>query len=254
MAYLAATAAAAVGMAGRIPRGVEAGVVLVGVGALLHAFAIWGLHAEDPVPQLTDLPFAVSLMAWLSVVTYLAMLLLFRGRGMVVAVAPLAFSGAIFASFGFDVDVRQGVDDHPFWSHLHVLLASAGLSVLSLAGVAGLLYLVRDRQLKSKRKSSGRSGLPSLETLDRVLAVTLAFGFLLLTAGLATGVLWVNALTGGFWPSGWHANATFVAWLTYAAIVGVRFWRPRSARSAASGATAAFGILLAAVIGVQVLP
>jgi len=252
LTYLAATAVAAVAMAGQMHRGVDAGVGLLGFGAALHVVAIWRLHSMDPVPRLTDLPFAVSLMGLLAVTFYLGLLFFVRGRGLVVAVAPLAFLGEIFASFGLD-SVSDAADAaHPVWSHLHVLLASAGLAVLGLAGASGLLYLVRDRQLKAKRRTVPHSELPSLEALDRMNAIALALGFLLLTAGLGTGILWINARTGGFWPGGWHASATLVAWVTYASIVAVRFGHPRSARSAAAGAAAAFAILVVAVIGAQV--
>ena len=69
--------------------------------------------------------------------------------------------------------------------------------------------------------------------------------------GLFTGVLWTWREAGSLWLSGWHANATALAWLVYACIVAVRFGRPRTARSAAAGATAAFAILIVAVIGVE---
>jgi ABC-type uncharacterized transport system permease subunit len=122
---------------------------------------------------------------------------------------------------------------------------------LGLAGAAGFLYLIHHRQLKSKRRAAPQSFLPSLETLDRVNSIALALGFLLLSLGLVTGVFWTRAQVGDLWAAGWHANATALAWLTYASIVAVRFGRPRTARSAAAGATAAFAILVVAVIGIE---
>ena len=105
---------------------------------------------------------------------------------------------------------------------------------MGLAGAAGLLYLIHHRQLKSKRRAAPQSFLPSLETLDRVNSISLVLGFLLLSLGLVTGVLWTKAQLGEFWTASWHANATALAWLTYASIVAVRFGRPRTARSAAA--------------------
>lgn len=251
--YLAAAVLAAVGVTAHTRRSIDAAVVALAIGAVVHGFAMWILHELDPVPQLTDLPFAVSLMSWLSTVTFLALLVFVEGRGLVIAVAPLSFLGAFFAAVAFDPEVRVAADPEPLWSHLHVLLASGGLAVLALAGAAGLLYLIHHRQLKSKRRAAPHSFLPSLETLDRVNAIALAVGFLLLSLGLLTGILWTNAQGGGFWTSSWHANATALAWVTYASIVAVRFGRPRSARSAAAGATAAFAILVVAVIGIEAL-
>ncbi len=253
LVYLGAAIMAAIGVTAHARRWLDAGVIALGVGALVHGFAMWKLHELDPVPQLTDLPFAVSLMSWLGTVTFLALLLFVRGRGLVIAVAPLSFLGAVFATFGFGPEASAAVDPHPLWSHLHILLASAGLAVLGLAGAAGLLYLIHHHQLKSKGRAAPHSFLPPLETLDRVNAISLVIGFLLLSLGLLSGVLWTNAQAGQLWVSSWHANGTLLAWLTYASIVAVRFGRPRTARSAAAGATAAFAILILAVIGVEAL-
>ena len=37
------------------------------------------------------------------------------------------------------------------WEHAHVLLASAGLAMLGIAGLAGAFFLMEHRRLKSKR-------------------------------------------------------------------------------------------------------
>jgi ABC-type uncharacterized transport system permease subunit len=249
--YLAAAILAAIGVTAHTRRLIDAAIVVLALGAVLHGFAMWMLHELDPVPQLTDLPFAVSLMSWLGTIVFLGLLALVRGRGLVIAVAPLSFLGAFFASLSFGSVDPTASPAPPLWSHLHILLASAGLAVLGLAGAAGLLYLIHHRQLKSKRRAAPHSFLPSLETLDRVNSISLVLGFLLLSLGLVTGVLWTKAQLGEFWTASWHANATALAWLTYASIVAVRFGRPRTARSAAAGATAAFGILVIAVIGIE---
>ena len=251
MVYLAAALCAAVGVSVRASSWLTAGIALLGVGALVHGAAMWRIHARDPVPQVTDLPFAVSVMAWIGTLAFLALLPFVRGRGLAVAVAPLSFLGVVFAALGFESRMVV-TDPHPFWSHVHVLLASGGLAVLGIAGAAGILYLVHHAALKSKRRGSPHSALPSLETLDRVNALSLALGFLLLSLGLLTGVLWVDARGGELWASR-HAVATLLAWVTYAAIVVVRFARPRTARSSAAGSAAAFGILVVAVIGIEVL-
>ena len=53
------------------------------------------------------------------------------------------------------------------WPHAHVLLASAGLSLLGLAGLAGAMFLVEHRRLKRKRPIDLRMPLPSLEALAK---------------------------------------------------------------------------------------
>ena len=58
-----------------------------------------------------------------------------------------------------------------------VLLGSAGIALLSLSGLAGMIFLAEHRRLKAKRPVARRFPLPSLEALDRVnreLGTTLA--------------------------------------------------------------------------------
>src|SRR5690606_20973683 len=95
--------------------------------------------------------------------------------------------------------------------HAHVLLASAGLAALGLAGLAGLFFLYEHRGLKRRRPLARRLPLPSLEALDRVNRVALALGFPLLTLGVVTGVLWNEAERGRPLAGGLHETWTVVA-------------------------------------------
>jgi ABC-type uncharacterized transport system permease subunit len=250
--YLAASVAAALGLMLPSARAARAAVVVLGIGALVHGGSFWQIHGRPEPPLLTDLPYAVSLTAWIGTVFYLLLLLRVRGRGLCVLVAPLAFLGVVVASLA---PPRGGAPPPGgvLWSHLHVVLASAGLALVGVAGAAGLLYLAHHRRIKSKRRGPVGAGLPSLEALDRVNTVSLALGFLLLSLGVLTGVAWVHAATGRLWPGDVHANATLAGWIVYLGMVAVRFGAQQGARRSAVTSAAGFALLLTAVVGVEVL-
>jgi ABC-type uncharacterized transport system permease subunit len=250
-AYLAASIAAVSGLGVRARRWLRFGVWLLAFAALLHGFAFLELHRLEPTPALTELPLAVSLAAWLLALAFLALQLRVPARGLAVVVAPAAFLGTVFAAFSASPPEPPEDGASALWSHLHVLLASGGLALLGVAGAAGLLYLVHHRAIKRHRVAR-HSALPPLESLDRANAVALALGFLLLSLGVVTGVLWVETREGRLWPGGLHANATLVAWLAYSALVFARFGAGGSARSVAFGSAAGFALLLAAVVGIGV--
>jgi ABC-type uncharacterized transport system permease subunit len=132
-----------------------------------------------------------------------------------------------------------------------VLLASTGLALLGVACVAGLLFLLIDRSLKRHKRM--RRHWPSLEALDRVNRVALAVGFLLLTLGVATGMLWVESESGRPWTGAPHETWSVLAWAIYGALVAVRFGAHQRGRGAALSAIAAFAFLFFAVIGVSLL-
>ena len=219
-------------------------------GAILHGIAFARLHTLPNPPQLTDTPSAISLAAWLAVLV--SLLLLRRGRleGLAVLVAPLAFLSVFYESFTLYANAPAVASEAGSWPHLHVILASAGLALLGVAGLAGALFLAEDRALKAKRAPSLRRGLPSLEALDRVNAVTLAAGFPLLSCGVVAGMLWTQAETGHLFVGGAHAVWSVIAWAIYLALVVARFVAGRRGREAAACAAIGFAFLLFVVIGV----
>jgi ABC-type uncharacterized transport system permease subunit len=240
------------GLGVRARRFLTLGVGLLALAAVLHGLAFFELHRLEPTPQLTDLPLAVSLAAWLLVLSFLALQLRLRTRGLAVLVAPAAFLGTVFAAFSAGTP-EQRETGSALWSHLHVLLASGGLALLGVAGAAGVLYLVHHRAIKRKHPVGPESALPSLENLDRANSLASALGFLLLSLGVLTGVLWVETREGRLWPGGLHANATVAVWLVYALLIATRFGARQGARASALGAAAGFALLLAVVVGIGVL-
>ncbi len=251
--YLFAALGAVAGLGLRVSAAQRAATGLLAAGAAVHAVAFWQLHTLTPTPSLTELPLAASLMAWLMVVAFLALLTRVRGLALSALVAPAAFLGAFAGAIWLRIRTGSEAQLHPVLAHLHVVLASAGFALLAIAGAAGALYLVHHRAIKAKR-AVAVSALPSLEALERTNTGALALGFTLLTLGVLTGVLWVLESEGRLWAGGLHANATLFAWGLYAMIAIARFGLHESARRTALKSALAFGLLLVSVVGLRVLP
>lgn len=251
--YLAAALAAALGLVLPSPRLGRASVGCLAAGAAVHTLSFLTLHGAASPPPLTTLPAALSLMVWMAVLFFLLLLRRARVIGLAVLLAPAAFLGVFAAALGFGRGGEAGLPPSASWSHVHVLLASGGLALLAVAGIAGVLYVVEHRRLKRKRPVRAPVRLPSLEALDRVNRLALGAGFLLLSLGLLTGVLWVRAASGRLWPGTPHASWTLVAWGIYAVLTAARFAVGQSAHDSALSAAAGFGFLLFAVVGIGVL-
>jgi ABC-type uncharacterized transport system permease subunit len=251
--YLVAAVAAALGVtlpSARLSRVAVVGLVL---GVVVHSIAFWQLHEAERTPPLTDLAYVVPFVVWMLTLFYLLLMIRVRLIGLAVVVAPLAFLGTFVEFLGAPTPQSAAPLASPIWSHIHVLLASAGLALLAVAGTAGALYVTRHRTIKSKRPSAIRLPLPSLEALDRVNAISLVVGFLLLSLGVVTGVLWTHAADGRLWPATLHANATLAAWLVLAVLVAARFGTGQGARQSALSSMAGFTLMLLAVVGVGML-
>jgi ABC-type transport system involved in cytochrome c biogenesis permease subunit len=257
--YLLASVVAALGMAVPSPRVARTAVALLILGVVVHGSTFAALHGVESAPPLTELPGAVSFMAWAGTFFFLLLVALRRVRvvRLIVLVAPLSFLGVFFAALRLPssppvaeaAEVASGA-----WPHAHVLLASAGLALGGIAALAGLLFLAEHHRLKTRRPLPVRLNLPSLEALDRSGAVALAVGFPLLTLGVITGMIWVQIDSGRLWTATAHETWNLVAWVVYAVLVAVRFAWHQGGRNAAAFAVGGFAFLFFAVIGVGLLP
>lgn len=250
--YLAAGIGALLGIVLPAPRMSRGAVWGLALGALVQGLAFATLHTVDPTPPLTHLPAAISLMAWMAVIFLLLFMWRVRLPGLAAVVGPVAFL-AVFVGSLQRAGSEAASEAGGTWPHAHVLLASAGLSLLGIASLAGLFFLIEHRRLKAKRPVAHGLRLPSLEALDRVNLVALAVGFPLLTLGLLTGMAWLRGMQGVLWSGTHHEIFTVVSWAIYAGLVAARFVGHQGARQAAASAVAGFAFLLFAVVGVELV-
>lgn len=251
--YLTAGLLAGLGLALETRRLERAALGLLVLGALVHGVSFSMLHSTGGTPPLNDLASAISFMAWVGTCFFLILAWRSNLNRLVVIVAPAAFLGAFVAALNLPGAQSADPAAGGSWPHLHVLLASAGLSLLGLAGIAGAVFLVEHTRLKAKRPIDHRLPLPSLEALDRVNAVALSVGFPLLTLGVVTGMLWLRASAGTPWTGTAHETWSLVAWGVYGVLVLARFLAHQGSRQAALSAVGGFAFLFFAVIGLGLL-
>lgn len=251
--YLAAAITAGVGISMSARWISRSSAFLLAAAGVVHGVSFGFFHTAEPPVPLTDLPAALSLAGFVAVVFSLLLLARARLLGLVVLVAPVAFLCAFFAALRLPHAAEPTFGGAGSWPHAHIVLASAGFAFLGVAGLAGLLFLTESRRLKAKRAMRRRFLLPSLEALDRVNSIALAFGFPLLTLGVVSGVLWVQSESGRPWTGSPHEWWTIVGWAIYAVLAGLRFGGGQGARAAATTAVAGSAFLLFAVVGVGLL-
>lgn len=249
--YLLASLTAGAGFTLARPAMLRAAVGVLAAGAIAHAASFTLLHTAIDAPPLTHLPSALSFMALVGTVGFLLLAWHARLAGLVALVAPMSCLGVAAAVFSgpaatVDPGSATGAGSLP---HAHVLLASAGLALLGLAGLAGLSFLVEHRRLKRKRL--GGAAWPSLEALDRAGAFAVVAGFPLLTLGVVTGSLWQRAATGAFFSGNPHETFCLIAWAVYGALATVRFGARQPAVRCAMSSIAGFAFLGVAVVGVR---
>jgi ABC-type transport system involved in cytochrome c biogenesis permease subunit len=125
---------------------------------------------------------------------------------------------------------QAGTGGLPVLVYLHVSAIVLSYSVLTLAAISALAYLMRDRALKGR--SSGRlaNSLPPLATLQAFTHNFVLVGFIALTAGIALSQAWVLASHRSsifFDPRESWALFSWALYALYAAITVIGRWQGR---------------------------
>jgi ABC-type transport system involved in cytochrome c biogenesis permease subunit len=137
---------------------------------------------------------------------------------------------------------------------VHVTLAFLGNAAFAFACLVSLIYLWQERKLKSHSLLDRRMrGLPSLETLDQVSFRCLAWGFVLLTLGILSGVLWAELSFGRFWSWEPATIRATIVWAIYAVLLHGRVTVGWGGRRAAALTIVGFGFLFISFLGITVL-
>jgi len=243
-AYLAGTGLALLYLLQRQERVARYARGATQVGWLLHTFSlvIWGI--EIGRPPMGNFQEGVSLLVWVAVLFEL-----WSERQYRVPVLG-AFVLPVVLAFGLSAATLPGeIRALPpalrsAWIGVHVTLAMLGIAAFVLNFAGSLMYLIQERELKSKRLGAFYYRLPSLETLDRLTFRTLTLGFPFLTVSLILGVVWAKSAWGSLLA--WDPLALFslLAWLIYAATLGGRAVAGWRGRRAAYGAIVGFAVLL----------
>lgn len=139
------------------------------------------------------------------------------------------------------------------WLPVHAGVAVMAYGFLALAFCGAIMYLLQERELKSKKFGFFFSRLPSLDSLDQLNNHCLTAGFGLLTLGIITGSIWARQAWGTYWH--WDPKETWslITWFLYAAQIHQRFTLGWRGKRAAVMSIVGFGAVIFTLWGVNYL-
>ncbi len=203
-------------------------------------------HALGRCP-ITNLFEVFIFLAWSVSLIYLLIGPTYRLSLMGAFTAPLVFVLQTFALLA-PIDTPHGLTHRPTpWLEFHASISLIAYGAFALACVAGLMYLVQERQLKRRQLNSMFYHFPPLTDLFAAITRLLWLGFALLTLGIASGFF-----TGQPLPYGKVAWSLGV-WLFYAAILVARHLGTTAPRRIAALCVVAFSGALTLLWGITFL-
>ena len=98
---------------------------------------------------------------------------------------------------------------------VHLFCVIMGEALFIIASCAGLMFIMQNSLLKSKKLSMTSRLLPSLSDLDRINHICLLWGFPVLSIGIIAGAVFAQLN----WQHGWLTDPkviwTFAGWIIY---------------------------------------
>jgi cytochrome c-type biogenesis protein CcsB len=229
-----------------------ASLMALGLGLLVHAAAFTIPLIESHRLPVTDVRTALSFFALLVTLAFFFVYLRYRITALGLFMLPLVFvltlTSALRPEASFTSDAfRSG------WLLVHIASVFLGYTGFFLTFVAAAMYLIQERELKSKRPKAFYYRLPSLEVCEELYRRSLLFGLPFLTVGILTGFVWASRAWKGPWEVDPKILASLVTWLIYLVLFSTQLSGNWRGRRAAYVAIFAFVAIMMTFVGITVL-
>lgn len=220
-------------------------------GWLLHGAA---LSADVFLPASLRLGFAVMLSAtlWISVAAYWLENRNFPLDGLRILVLPCAALAVLLPTL-FPGSVVS-LEGKPVFFSWHVAIAMLAYSTLTIAAFHAVLMALQESRLHGAGGAAGwlspaLDRLPALLTMERLLFRLIAFGFVLLSLTVLSGIVFSEQLFGK--PVKWDHKTMFtmLSWVLFGVLLAGRYWRGWRGKLALRFTLSGFATLLLAYVG-----
>jgi len=198
---------------------------------------------------------ATSFALWTIVALYLVVGFWGRVRFLGAFASPGLFAIGVFALMP-SLDTAQSTQPEvpAAWTSLHAAVLSLSYGAFGLGAAAALMYLTQERNLKFHKLQAIFSLMPPIQRLEAVVGRLLVAGFVLLTLGLAFGVVDMAYLDN---PRIYRGDLKIIwsigVWLLYLGLIVLRWKFAQGGRRFALSAIYSFLFVLLTFWGTNAL-
>jgi HemX protein len=228
-------------------------LLLVAFGFHTTAMLLRGFRLDRcPVTNLYE---ATTFAMWTVVALYLVVGLWARLRFLGAFASPGLFAIGVFALMpGLDALHGARPELPVAWTSVHAALMSLSYGAFGLSSVAALMYLTQERNLKFHKLQAIFSLMPPIQRLEAAVGRLLLAGFVLLTLGLALGVVDLAHLNN---PHTYRGDPKIIwsigVWVLYLSLIILRWRFAQGGRRFALSAIGSFVFVLLTFWGTNVL-
>ncbi len=192
-----------------------------------------------PALNLTE---ALFLISWTAFGIIFIINILYKPR-----LARLVILPIIFIMYLISLESgTQKVTDNYLFSHplfpVHVFFSIIGEATFLIAFLLGIFFFIENYSLKNKKLISIFGYLPSLEALEEAIMRLLYGGFLCISVGLITGIIWIMLDRNLQFDTNPKLIFTMMSWFFYGCIIILKHLLTLRGKKIAY--TAIFGFIL----------
>ena len=207
-------------------------------------------HHRFPAANLAE---ASSSASWVALLLYTVISRRDSMEAVGIILLPAAILTLIFKELHGLHDQLQEPILKTEWVYIHIPIMILSVATLSLTFILAVIYLLQERQLKSRKPAFLFYRLPSLETCEDLASKSLRFGFFLLTLGILTGMVLSKTVNGRYWSWDYKEIWALITWILYAVLVHGRMLAAWRGRKAAYLAIVGFLLMLFTFAGVSMV-
>ncbi|HEY6991232.1 MAG TPA: cytochrome c biogenesis protein CcsA [Bryobacteraceae bacterium] len=204
-------------------------LIAFGAGAIFHLVSIVELWAETGHLPLNNFYETSSVCAFLVALLFLLAYTRYPISVFSVCIFPLVFFMTMIGATEFPV-AKWSPEFRNTWLMIHISTVLIGFAALIFSALASVYYLLQERQLKRKEVTLSSNRLPPLGTLDTIITQSMNAGFVFITIGTITGVIWAFIESGTGWIGNPKIAFFLFTWAVYLAMIFLRVsagWRGR---------------------------
>ncbi len=209
---------------------VALGMVAFGFAAQTLLLVLLGVQVGH-LP-ITSLPESLSFFAWCITLIFLIVHLRYSEVVLGAFVLPLVSLLMVVSQLMWEENHAIPPLLKSKWLYFHTSVAFLAYAAFFLTFISAVLYLIQEKELKTKRFRFLYFRLPSLQVCDELLRRSLFVGFVAMSFTIVTGAFWAQQAWGRFWSWDPKETATLFTWGIYLVLIAYRLsasWRGRRA-------------------------
>jgi len=223
-------------------------------GAIFHTIAMFQRGFSLQRCPINNLYEATTFIGWTIVAAYLLFGFWKRLRFLGAFASPILFAIGIFALMP-SLDPPHG--ERPVftggWLSLHAALILLSYGAFGLSAIAAAMYLTQEHNLKFNKLRAVFSLMPPIQRLELATGRLLLAGFVLLTAGLAVGVVYLKETQNVYFKGDTKILWSVLVWFGCLALLVSRWRFAQRGRRLAWGAVGMFAFVLLTFWGSNLL-